>query len=136
MPQTITFQSEYRYDTTKPGIEITVQLGFGKETVDAEAKLDTGSSFCVFERALAESLGICVEDGTLMSISTATGQFKAYGHWITIAAVGYEVEAMAFFPADDSIKRNVLGRQGWIDRFKIGLVEHDGALYVSHYDEE
>jgi len=43
---------------------------------------------------------------------------------------------MVVFPADDSIKRNVLGRQGWIDRFKICLVEHDGALYVSHYDEE
>jgi len=133
--QTFTFQSAHYYDTTKAGIEIGLSLHWGGQRARVNAKLDTGSSFCVFERAVAESLGIPVEDGSLMIISTATGQFKAYGHWVTISAIGYEVESMVFFAADDTIKRNVLGRQGWIDRFRLCLIEHDGEIHISHYDE-
>lgn len=135
MAQTFTFNSAHRYDTTKPGIEIGILLRWGVQSARVNVKLDTGSSFCMFERSVAESLGISIEDGTLIHISTATGQFKAYGHWVTISAIGYEVESMVFFAADDAIKRNVLGRQGWIDRFRLCLIEHDGEIHMSHYDE-
>jgi predicted aspartyl protease len=126
--QTFTFESAHFYDTAKSGIEIGILLHCGERHARVNAKLDTGSSFCVFERAVAKALEIDVEGGSLMFISTATGQFKAYGHWVTIETLGYEVESMVSFAADETLKRNVLGRQGWIDRFKLCLVEHDGAL--------
>jgi len=40
---------------------------------------------------------------------------------------------MAFFPADEEIRRNVLGRFGWLDRVVLGLVDYDGKLYLSRY---
>jgi hypothetical protein len=130
-----TFHSVPRYDMRKLGVEVPVELVRGERTARVEAKLDTGSSYCIFEQAIAEALGINVEDGAPAFFSTATGQFKAFGHWMTIAGLGYEVEALVYFVADEWFKHNVLGRQGWIDRFRLCLIEHDGELYVSHYDQ-
>jgi hypothetical protein len=31
--------------------------------------------------------------------------------------------------------RDVLGQTGWLDRMRLGLVDHDRQLYLSHYDD-
>ena len=31
--------------------------------------------------------------------------------------------------------RNILGRRGWIDVLRLGIVDYEGALYVSRYDD-
>jgi hypothetical protein len=40
-----------------------------------------------------------------------------------------------FFFADAEIEKNVLGRHGWLDRVRIGIVDHDQVLYAPGYDE-
>jgi len=40
-----------------------------------------------------------------------------------------------YFSADTSFTRNVLGRQGWLDRIKLGLVDYEEKLYLSDYTE-
>jgi hypothetical protein len=30
---------------------------------------------------------------------------------------------------------NVLGRHGWIERMRLGLVDYEGLLFLAHYDE-
>jgi hypothetical protein len=42
---------------------------------------------------------------------------------------------MVYFAANQSFTRNVLGRRGWLDQVRPGIVEHDGKLYLSRYDE-
>ena len=49
----IEFETIHNYDTLKIGITIPVTLGANLLTVDFEAKLDTGSSHCIFERRYA-----------------------------------------------------------------------------------
>ena len=46
----VSFDEIYFYDTLKVGITVSIILYLGEEAIDFEAKVDTGSSFCVFER--------------------------------------------------------------------------------------
>jgi len=42
---------------------------------------------------------------------------------------------MLYFFADPAIERNVLGRRGWLDRMRLGLVDYDHTIYLSDYNE-
>lgn len=46
----IKFETIHNYDTLKTGITLPVTLEYNLLTIDFEAKLDTGSSHCIFER--------------------------------------------------------------------------------------
>lgn len=136
MPHAFTFASEHLYDTKKAGITVPVELSNGPNIVQVDAKLDTGASFCIFERTYGEMLEIDVEQGVPELVSTATGTFQVFGHWLTITALGFRFESMIYFAADERLRRNVVGRRGWIDQVRFCLIEHDGALYLSKYDDE
>jgi hypothetical protein len=41
---------------------------------------------------------------------------------------------MVYFFADDGIRKNLLGRTGWLDRVRFGLVDYDSKFYVAAYD--
>ena len=79
-------------------------------------------------------LGLRVEDGDRQRFETANSWFEAYGHEISIEVLGIELLAMAYFFADPSIERNVLGLRGWLDRLQFGLVDYDQLVYLAHYD--
>jgi len=133
---TFTFLNKHSYDTTKTGITVPVELIHGSNVVQVDAKLDTGASFCIFERTYGEMLGLNVESGEPETVSTANGTFQVFGHWLTVMALGFQFDAMVYFAADERISRNVLGRRGFIDQIRLCLIEHDGGLYVSKYDDE
>jgi predicted aspartyl protease len=95
--------------------------------------VDTGASFCVFERAQAERLGIDVESGEPLRISTAVSGFDAYAHELTLTVLGIETVSTVYFAKEESFTRNVLGRQGWLDRVKLGLIDYEGKLLLSEY---
>lgn len=107
-----------------------------RNVVQVNAKLDTGASFCIFEHAYGEMLKLNIEGGTPVFISTANSTFQAYGHWLTMTALGFQFDVMVYFAADESVRRNVLGRRGFIDQLRLCLIEHDGELYISKYDEQ
>jgi hypothetical protein len=123
------------YNAGEPGITLPVGLRNSAGSVDLIAKLDTGSSYCIFQRNYADSLGIDLETGAKEKIGTANSFFIAYGHEVSILALDFEFHATVYFAEDYDITRNVLGRQGWLDRIRIGLIDYDGKLYVSHYDD-
>jgi predicted aspartyl protease len=133
---TFSFRTKHSYDTTKTGITIPVELSDGSNVVQVDAKLDTGASFCIFEHAYGEMLGLDVEGGTHALVSTANSTFQAFGHWLTLTALGFQFDVMVYFAADESIRRSVLGRRGFIDQLRLCLIEHNGELYISKYDDE
>ena len=66
------------------GITVSVNLLYaGNESV-FDAKIDTGSTFCVFQKLHGEILGLEIEDGILTDINTAAGSFRAFGHELTL----------------------------------------------------
>lgn len=131
----LSFAVEHDYSLSE-AITLPVLLRAADEEVRAEAYLDTGSTFCVFRRQLAEMLGMDVESGERVRLSAATGAFTTYGHSLILEAFGLAFETTIYFAEHEDFARNVLGRRGWLDRLRIGLVEYEGRLYVSRYDEE
>ncbi len=130
------FEKLVRYDSGKSGITISVELRLNNKTEITEAKVDTGSTYCIFNKSYGEKLGIEIEKGLIENISTANSRFKAFGHQMTLVIGGYEFDATVFFSEDENFNRNVLGRHGFLDRVIIGINDYDGKLYLSRYESE
>jgi hypothetical protein len=111
-----------------------VVLKRGCEVVDLFAYLDTGSANCLFERRHGELLKLEIEAGDHRIFGSATGTADAFGHIVELEVLGLKVESMVYFFGDERINKNLLGRIGWLDRIRLGLVDHDGALYLAPYD--
>lgn len=99
------------------------------------AKVDTGSTFCVFQRRHADLLNIDIETGTQRRIRTATGSFTAYGHEVTIEVGQLEWQTEVFFAEDEGFPVNVVGRVGFLDRLRFALTDYEQLLCLSAYDE-
>jgi hypothetical protein len=48
--------------------------------------------------------------------------------------LGIETFSTVYFAAEEGFTRNLLGRQGWLDRVKWGLVDYEGRLFLSKYE--
>ena len=136
MGESLEFAKTYHYNTLKTGISLPVILKAGDNAIEINAKLDTGASFCIFARQHGELLELDIESGEPVTIGTATGSFRAFGHRLEISTFGLSWEATVYFIAEEDIKRNVLGRTGWLDRVKLGLLDYEGKLLLSSYHDE
>ena len=117
-------------------VAIPLALSAGRANrILMRAKLDTGSTFCVFQRLYADLLGLEIERGLPRKIKTATGSFTAYGHEITLSVADLEWQAVVQFAEPEDFQVNVVGRVGFLDRLRIGLVDYEQLLYLGAYDE-
>ena len=135
MSHTLRFATMHQYDMRKVGITLPAGLRLGDKKIEFEAKLDPGSSLCVFPRRYGERLGIEIESGEHQVIDTATGSFEVYGHWVTLSVLGYEYETLVYFARYYDFNRNILGRQGLLDRTRLGLVDYEGKIFLSDYND-
>jgi len=62
------------------------------------------------------------------------GSFVAYEHEVTIHTLGIEFSVPVFFAHDSGFNRNFLGRSGWLESLRIGIIDHDRQLFLSAYD--
>lgn len=65
-----------------------------------------------------------------------TAAFEEFGHMVEPEVLGIRLESMAYFFRDPGIRRNLLGRSGWLDRVKLGIVGYDSTVYIAPYDFE
>ncbi len=135
MPQILEFDILHEYSIYKTGITVEAILRIGDLFVDVEAKIDTGSTYCIFERHHGEGLNLKIEDGIPIDIGTATGSFPAFGHQLTLTVLGIETISTVYFAESDYFDRNVLCMIGWLDRVKFGLIEQESKLFLSEYKE-
>jgi hypothetical protein len=133
MPVSLDFATSHNYAEATDGINVPITLCMARQSVELLAKLDTGAAHCIFERKYAEILGLEVESGRLQRFRTVAGSFVAYQHEVTIQTLGIEFPAAVFFAHDPAFSRNFLGRSGWLDRLRIGIVDYDRMLFVAPY---
>ena len=133
MPLSLEFDTTYEYIETRDGITVPVTLVIGLKSVELLAKLDTGAANCIFERRYAEMLGLDVESGRLQRFRTVAGSFGAYEHEITIQTLGIEFSSAVFFAQDSAFNRNFLGRSGWLERLRVGIIDYDRKLFLGAY---
>lgn len=132
---TLTFNELYNYDTRKIGITLPVLLISGEFETDVEAKLDTGASHSIFARVHGENLRLDIESGEPLTVSTVRESFRVFGHELTVRFFDLEFHTKIYFAEDEFMRKSVLGRQGWLDRVKLGLIDYEGKLLLSAYGE-
>ena len=135
MEYELSFSARHTYDSRSEGINVPAVLESAGKRIELLDKIDTGASDCLFEHAYGVALGLRIEEGVRLIYSTVNSRFEAYGHQVSIQVLGTETTATVYFFADPSIERNVLGRRGWLDRLRFGLVEYDQAVYLANYNE-
>jgi hypothetical protein len=132
----IDFSHSPSYAATPGGISVPVTLTSGAQSVGVLCYIDTGASNCLFEHGHGRMLNLDIEAGEPMTFQTATGRVRTFGHVVSIEVLGLKFESMVYFFADEEIEKNLLGRGGWLDRVRFGLVEYDRRFYLSAYDFE
>jgi len=131
----LAFDIVYTYDDSADGIVLPVILNFGANTVRTQGCLDTGVAHCVFSNEVGRQLGLDIESGDPMSFGPASGgSLDAFGHEINIQTLGLSFDAVIYSAKYPGLRRNLLGRNGWLRRLQIGLVDYRNLLYVSKYE--
>jgi hypothetical protein len=128
------FTRVYDYSGEDESVVIPVVLRAGANQVSVAASLDTGASFCLFGAEIAEALGLALASGIRKRFRTANSAFEAYGHPVELHAFSVATHSLIYFFADLTIDKNVLGRTGWLDRVRLGLVHHDNKIYLAPHD--
>jgi hypothetical protein len=131
----LSFTELVNYDSSQPSITVPITLSVSQARVQCEAKVDTGSSNCIFARSLGEELGLDIETGLRLLVGTVTGKFVAYLHEVNLTLASFEFSGLVGFAEDSEFRRNVLGRRGFIEQITLGLVDYEGKLYLGRYDE-
>jgi len=132
---TLDFPHLIEYDAGLPGISFDIELGAAGTAVKLSAKVDTGSTDCIFAREKGERLGLNIESGEFVRVGTAIGGFTTYRHFVTLSFLDYAYDAGVCFAADESFNRNVLGRNWFLNQVLIGINDYDGKLYLSSLAE-
>lgn len=131
----VSYRIKHEYPARLSGIEVPVDLFNGDASVRLMAKIDTGASFCIFQKDFAEELGIEVTSGLYQAVATANGRFDTYGHNLDLICLEHRTTAIVYFAMLPDFKRNVLGRAGWLNQHRLGLTDHDSTLHLSHYND-
>jgi hypothetical protein len=131
----LAFTELLNYDAGQPSITVPVTVSVSQTRVDCNAKIDTGSSNCIFVRNVGEELGLEIEAGLRLLVGTVTGNFVVYLHEVNLSLASFELSGLVGFAEDQGFRRNVLGRRGFIEQMTLGLVDYEGRLYLSRYDE-
>lgn len=132
----LAFSAAHSYANELDGITVPVVLEANGKRVRFAASVDTGAAFCIFRKEVADDLGLDPASAARKRFRTANSAFEALGHEVQISVLGVSTYAMVYFFADEEINKNVLGRAGWLDRVRVGLVDHDSMLYVAPYNAE
>jgi hypothetical protein len=133
MAYSLEFDYKHEYSDVEEGIPIPVELSYGKESMRVTAKLDSGSDVCLFSREIGEKLGIDVESGDKLRLSSMNGFLDSYGHEVEVEISGVSFSAVVYFAKDEGLVRNLLGRRGAIRLFQIGLVDYESVVYFKWY---
>ncbi len=136
MPHQLSFATRATYDTRLEGITIEANLISGAQSVICQAKIDTGGQACLFMREMADALGLDLEAGHRRVFSTLAGSLLAYGHEVTLQTLGLEFDSLVYFAADYGLPRNLLGREGWLQKVQLAVVDYKAELFLSLYAEQ
>lgn len=134
MTTQLNFAEELRYPDDPSGITIPVLLTCGGKSLRVAAKVDTGAQVCLFANEVGLRLGLAVEQGTAIVLSSMGGSVDAFGHEVVLQAGELAFESQVYFAKYPGLPRNVLGRQGWLRNLRVAVIDYDSLLYLSAYD--
>lgn len=112
-----------KFDYTRIGDHyfplIDVELISPKNSVITKAYVDSGATYSIYKREIADILDIDFKKGQKMYPFGIGGHICAYLHLIKIRVETTEFECDVLFSEELLIKFNIVGRKGFFDRFKV-----------------
>lgn len=136
MTFSIEFEKKAVYKSVETGITIEAILRYGNTQANCDAKIDTGAESCLFARDIADILEIEVESGYRERFSTLGGGIFAYAHEVELETLGLRFQSYVYFAENYEVKRNLLGRSGWLQLVMLGLNDYKNEIYLSPNDEQ
>lgn len=130
----LTFAQEHIYPDSPDGITVPIMISYGDKTIITDAKVDTGAACCLFRNEHARELGVPVEDGAYTILDTLGGPLESFGHEVTIQTCGLTFQSVVYFAKYPNLRRNLLGRQGWLRKLRLAVIDYDNLLYLNAYD--
>jgi len=98
------------------------------------AVIDSGSTFSLFSRGIADELEIAVLQGRLQKLTTLGGPILAYGHEVTIEIFpNFQYKTEILF-SEYPIPRNLLGHHGFLNQMTVALRSKFGLIYLTPED--
>lgn len=134
MAEYLSFADVYLYPDDESGITLPVVLHHGGLNYITSAKVDPGSEVCLFSREIGEDLGLAVEDGIPICLDSLGGTLEAFGHEVLLQTCDWAFTSFVYF-SRYPVRRNLLGRQGWLRQLRIAIVDYENLLYLSRYDD-
>lgn len=132
MSYQLEFTKKYQFSPALTGINVPVKLQCATGELEVDAKIDTGSEYCIFAREVGEEMGLDILSGEPIRVGSLTGgHLIVYGHEVSLIALDLKIDAKVYFCEKYEIPRNLLGRRGWLEYFQIGLIEYTQELYLS-----
>jgi hypothetical protein len=124
-------ESEGRKTLTVPLPVIEIALSHNGLTTTDLALIDSGSTYSLFSREIADELEIEVLQGRMQRLATLGGPLQAYGHEVEIEIIPhFRYRAEVLF-AEYPIPRNLFGHTGFLNHFSIALRSRFGLIYFN-----
>ena len=134
METQLTFGFQHNYADDARGIILPTTLLFGGLEVRTFACVDPGAAFCVFSYENGRDLGLDIESGIPRTMGSLTGTLETFGHEVTLHTLEVSFQSYVYFAKYPGLRRNLLGRTGWLDRLSIALIHPENMLYYDAYD--
>lgn len=106
---------------------IPLTLEFGKKK-DVSALVDSGATISVFKEDVAISLGIDVEKGEEIYLGGVGGHIRGYVHKVKAEFAGKTLVLPVVFSHEYLVSFNLLGREGFFEKFDILFEERKGRV--------
>ncbi|MDX1969363.1 MAG: hypothetical protein SFV23_19455 [Planctomycetaceae bacterium] len=136
MPARLAFEHQIIYGDSEEGIRLPTILSYGGKAVWTDACVDTGSKYCVFRYEIGRELGVEIESGIPLLMGPASGgSVETFGHEVILQTHNVAFDAVVYFARYPGLRRNLLGRVGWLRSIRIAINDYDGVLHYSTYDE-
>ena len=126
----IKFKYSARRDREFPIIPITLI----KENIeiDTDALIDSGANISVFCEEIAECLEIVIEDGEEILLQGLGGRIVGYIHELKIRVDNHEFHCKVVFSKELTVGLNILGREGFFEKFQITFNERDKEIILEN----
>ena len=130
------FSHLIEYDAILQVISLDIEISVGGGVAKLSAKIDTGSTDCVFARKPGEQVGLNIKAGEFFRNSARQSAASQHTGIILRFRFSITVSTRAFvFAADESFNRNVLGRNDFLNQVLLGLNDYEGKIYLSSIAE-
>jgi len=128
------FTEVLTYASREVGITLRAKLISDAVECEADAKFDPGAHVCLFSREIGEFLGLDVERGLPITLgsSISPSKLNAFGHEVTLQIGSISFPLTVYFSRNYGMM-NFIGRQGWLPRMVVGIVDYEQKMYLALY---